>query len=73
VAPEKDEKIVRPTRRVAAVVGFLLKAEVDAIFQQQPFETIDGLIPSGYGANLIIAARNSSPLLHVRSNLCQHR
>ncbi len=38
-------KAVRPTRRVAALLGFLLKAEVDAIFQQQPFETIDGADP----------------------------
>jgi hypothetical protein len=38
-------KAVRPTRRVAALLGFLLKAEVDAIFQQQPFETLDGANP----------------------------
>lgn len=35
-------RTIRPTRRVAALLGFLLKAEVDAIFQQQPFETLDG-------------------------------
>lgn len=29
---------VKPTRRFAALLGFLLKAEVDAIFKQQPFE-----------------------------------
>lgn len=33
---------VRPTRRIAALLGFLLKVEADAIFRQQPFETVDG-------------------------------
>lgn len=32
-------QVIRPTRRVGGLLGFLLKAEVDAIFQQQPFET----------------------------------
>ncbi len=32
-------QVIRPTRRVSGLLGFLLKAEVDAIFQQQPFET----------------------------------
>jgi len=40
-----QDRTVRPTRRVAALLGFLLKAEVDAIFQQQPFETLDGADP----------------------------
>jgi len=35
-------RAARPTRRIAAVLGFLLKAEADAIFRQQPFETMDG-------------------------------
>jgi hypothetical protein len=29
-------------RRTAALLGFLVKAEVDAIFKQQPFKTADG-------------------------------
>ncbi len=32
---------IRPTRRISALLGFLLKAEVDAIFKQQPFEPAD--------------------------------
>ncbi len=37
--------LVRPTRAVSALLGFLLKVEVDAIFRQQPFQTIDGTDP----------------------------
>jgi hypothetical protein len=37
--------LVRPTRAVSALLGFLLKAEVDAIFRQQPFQTTDGTDP----------------------------
>jgi hypothetical protein len=33
----------KPTRNVKAVLGFLVKAEVDAIFKQQPFELPDGI------------------------------
>ena len=36
---------VRPIRRVAALLGFLQKMEVDSIFKQQPFETIGGNDP----------------------------
>ena len=42
---EGESRVVRPTRRVSALLGFLLKAEVDAIFQQQPFETEKGENP----------------------------
>lgn len=46
IPPEESEtRIVRPTRRVAALLGFLHKAEVDAIFKEQPFETVDGSDP----------------------------
>jgi hypothetical protein len=31
---------VRPTRRVAGLLGFLVKGEVDAIFDQHPFEPV---------------------------------
>lgn len=37
--------LVRPTRAVSALLGFLLKVEVDAIFRQQPFQTTDGTDP----------------------------
>lgn len=33
---------VRPTRNIRLLLGFLVKAEVDAIFKQQPFELSDG-------------------------------
>ena len=46
-APGADQsRVARPTRRVGALLGFLLKAEADAIFQQQPFETTGGQDPS---------------------------
>ena len=41
----KQTSIVKPVRRVAALLGFLHKAEVDAIFKEQPFETRDGADP----------------------------
>jgi len=41
-SPLKETRTVKPTRRVAALLGFLVKAEADAIFRQQPFETVDG-------------------------------
>jgi hypothetical protein len=34
-------KTVRPTRNMAALLGFLVKGEVDAIFKQQPFELVE--------------------------------
>jgi hypothetical protein len=37
--------VVRPVRQVSALLGFLHKMEVDAIFKQQPFETKDGSDP----------------------------
>jgi hypothetical protein len=37
-----DSQVTKPTRRVVALLGFLHKAEVDALFRQQPFETADG-------------------------------
>ncbi len=40
-----ESRIVRPTRRFAVLLGFLLKVEADAIFHQQPYETINGLDP----------------------------
>jgi hypothetical protein len=43
--PAPREKAARPLRRVASLLGFLLKAEVDAIFQQQGFETLAGADP----------------------------
>ena len=36
---------VTENRRVAGLLGFLLKGEVDAAFQQQPFKTTDGRDP----------------------------
>lgn len=36
-----ERQVIRPTRRFSALLGFLLKHEVDAIFKQQPFETED--------------------------------
>jgi hypothetical protein len=44
-SPVSPEKTIRPTRRMAAILGFLLKAEVDALFQQQPIETLEGADP----------------------------
>jgi len=35
-------EISKPVRRVAALLGFLWKPEVDAHFKQEPFETIGG-------------------------------
>lgn len=35
-------EISKPARRVAALLGFLWKPEVDAHFKQEPFETIGG-------------------------------
>ena len=32
-------------RRFGVLLGFLLKVEADAIFRQQPYETIDGSDP----------------------------
>src|SRR6266852_3563221 len=37
--------VVAENRRIAGLLGFLLKAEVDAAFQQQPFKTADGGAP----------------------------
>ena len=37
--------VVRPVRQVSALLGFLHKMEVDAIFKQRPFETKDGSDP----------------------------
>ena len=42
---EQQTRIVKPTRRFAVLLGFLLKLEADAIFHQQPYETIDGSDP----------------------------
>jgi hypothetical protein len=44
-AQAESPQIDRPTRTIAALLGFLQKAEVDAIFKQQPFETIDAADP----------------------------
>lgn len=41
-----EGRSVRPTRRVSALLGFLLKGEAVAIFEQQPFETIDSVEPA---------------------------
>ena len=35
-------KVNKPVRRVAALLGFLWKVEVDAHFKQEPFETLGG-------------------------------
>ncbi len=40
--PMPSAEISKPVRRVAALLGFLWKPEVDAHFKQEPFETIDG-------------------------------
>src|SRR5437773_10819713 len=40
-----EAQVVRPTRRVAALLGFLLKGEVDAIFKQRPYQTVAGKDP----------------------------
>jgi hypothetical protein len=37
--------LVRPTRAVSALLGFLLKVEVDSIFRQPSFQTTDGTDP----------------------------
>jgi len=42
---EEQTRIVKPTRRFGVLLGFLLKAEADAIFHQQPYETMDGSDP----------------------------
>lgn len=39
------EPLAGEFRRTAALLGFLLKAEIDAIFKQQPFKTADGEDP----------------------------
>lgn len=42
---DKKAEVSKPTRRVAALLGFLQKAEVTNIFQQQPFDTGNGISP----------------------------
>src|SRR5262249_52804342 len=36
----------RPTRNMVALLGFLQKAEVDTIFERQPWEMIDARTPA---------------------------
>ena len=43
--PGIETNVLRPTRQVGALLGFVVKAEADAIFRQQPFETADGTDP----------------------------
>lgn len=43
--PEESSNVTKPTRVISGLLGFLYKSEVDAIFQQQPFETPDGTSP----------------------------
>jgi hypothetical protein len=40
-----EAQVVRPTRRVAGLLGFLLKAEADATFKQQPYEMMGSKDP----------------------------
>jgi hypothetical protein len=40
-----ESAVITPVRKINALLGFLQKMEVDAIFKQQPFETIDGSDP----------------------------
>lgn len=42
---DKKVEVSKPTRRVAALLGFLQKGEVTNIFQQQPFDTANGISP----------------------------
>ncbi|MGH7259664.1 MAG: hypothetical protein ACREI9_03150 [Nitrospiraceae bacterium] len=58
------EKTVRPMRRVQALLGFLHKMEVDAIFKQQPFETIDGNDPVELWRHASVKRLGLSPLVH---------
>src|SRR5579864_5028532 len=38
---EGDAHVLRPVRRIAGLLGFLVKGEVDAIFDQNPFRPMD--------------------------------
>ncbi len=49
-------------RRVAALLGFVLKVEVDAIFQQQPFETEGGADPLQLWRHFDYKRQQLSPL-----------
>jgi len=40
-AREGTAHVIRPVRRIAGLLGFLVKGEVDAIFDQNPFRPLD--------------------------------